>query len=151
MTNIQLALGLRYHTIVDRSVIRWRRSASQSEFGLGFQRIPSVVISGRLKRIAFLFTRSMALHCLPILTLLVLHLNLPHPYRNSFSWRLFVLLFFDSHPLFPFFFIADHVFDESSTNASVYDLLTNDIINAAVEGFNGMFCSVLDYCKLYVN
>ncbi|KAL9310063.1 Kinesin-like protein KIN-7N [Arabidopsis thaliana] len=31
----------------------------------------------------------------------------------------------------------DHVFDESSTNASVYELLTKDIINAAVEGFNG--------------
>ncbi|KAL1218214.1 Kinesin-like protein KIN-7N [Cardamine amara subsp. amara] len=31
----------------------------------------------------------------------------------------------------------DHVFDESSTNASVYELLTKDIIHAAVEGFNG--------------
>ncbi|CAN8241144.1 unnamed protein product [Cochlearia groenlandica] len=31
----------------------------------------------------------------------------------------------------------DHVFDESSTNASVYELLTKDIILAAVEGFNG--------------
>lgn len=34
-------------------------------------------------------------------------------------------------------FFADHVFDESSTNASVYELLTKDIIHAAVEGFNG--------------
>ncbi|CAA7031273.1 unnamed protein product [Microthlaspi erraticum] len=31
----------------------------------------------------------------------------------------------------------DHVFDESSTNAEVYELLTKDIIHAAVEGFNG--------------
>ncbi|ESQ29563.1 hypothetical protein EUTSA_v10023277mg [Eutrema salsugineum] len=31
----------------------------------------------------------------------------------------------------------DHVFDERSTNASVYELLTKDIIHAAVEGFNG--------------
>lgn len=29
------------------------------------------------------------------------------------------------------------MFDESSTNASVYELLTKDIIHAAVEGFNG--------------
>ncbi|KAL0888998.1 hypothetical protein Bca101_012981 [Brassica carinata] len=31
----------------------------------------------------------------------------------------------------------DHVFDERSSNASVYELLTKDIIHAAVEGFNG--------------
>lgn len=31
----------------------------------------------------------------------------------------------------------DHVFDESSTNSRVYELLTKDIIHAAVEGFNG--------------
>ncbi|XP_062164418.1 kinesin-like protein KIN-7N [Alnus glutinosa] len=31
----------------------------------------------------------------------------------------------------------DHVFDESCTNARVYELLTKDIIHAAVEGFNG--------------
>ncbi|KAF3963152.1 hypothetical protein CMV_012433 [Castanea mollissima] len=31
----------------------------------------------------------------------------------------------------------DHVFDESSTNARVYELLTKDIIHAAVDGFNG--------------
>ncbi|KAF3562420.1 hypothetical protein DY000_02012952 [Brassica cretica] len=30
-----------------------------------------------------------------------------------------------------------HVFDERSTNACVYELLTKDIIHAAVEGFNG--------------
>ncbi|KAF2309611.1 hypothetical protein GH714_004272 [Hevea brasiliensis] len=31
----------------------------------------------------------------------------------------------------------DHVFDESCTNARVYELLTKDIIHSAVEGFNG--------------
>ncbi|GKV20033.1 hypothetical protein SLEP1_g30211 [Rubroshorea leprosula] len=31
----------------------------------------------------------------------------------------------------------DYVFDESCTNAQVYELLTKDIIHAAVEGFNG--------------
>lgn len=51
--------------------------------------------------------------------------------------------------LLPFSFIADHIFDESSRNASVYDLLTKDIIHAAVEGFNGMFCSILECYKLY--
>ncbi|KAI3957107.1 hypothetical protein MKX01_004398 [Papaver californicum] len=31
----------------------------------------------------------------------------------------------------------DHVFDQNSTNSGVYELLTKDIIEAAVEGFNG--------------
>ncbi|XP_010544008.1 PREDICTED: kinesin-like protein KIN-7N [Tarenaya hassleriana] len=31
----------------------------------------------------------------------------------------------------------DHVFDETCTNARVYELLTRDIIHAAVDGFNG--------------
>ncbi|CAL0322518.1 unnamed protein product [Lupinus luteus] len=31
----------------------------------------------------------------------------------------------------------DHIFDETSTNASVYNLLTKDIIHAALDGFNG--------------
>ncbi|XP_010273488.1 PREDICTED: kinesin-like protein KIN-7N isoform X2 [Nelumbo nucifera] len=31
----------------------------------------------------------------------------------------------------------DHVFDQNCTNAKVYELLTKDIIRAAVEGFNG--------------
>ena len=37
-----------------------------------------------------------------------------------------------------YIFLADHVFDESCTNARVYELLTKDIIHAAVEGFNGI-------------
>lgn len=36
------------------------------------------------------------------------------------------------------FDFADHVFDEMCTNSRVYDLLTKDIIHAAVEGFNGI-------------
>ncbi|KAM7516964.1 hypothetical protein LguiA_006547 [Lonicera macranthoides] len=31
----------------------------------------------------------------------------------------------------------DHVFDQGSSNATVYELLTKDIIHAAVQGFNG--------------
>ncbi|QCD99053.1 kinesin-like protein KIN-7N [Vigna unguiculata] len=31
----------------------------------------------------------------------------------------------------------DHIFDERSTNASVYELLAKDIIHAALDGFNG--------------
>ncbi|KAL5777559.1 hypothetical protein ACOSP7_010485 [Xanthoceras sorbifolium] len=34
-------------------------------------------------------------------------------------------------------FTFDHVFDESCGNARVYELLTKDIIHAAVQGFNG--------------
>ncbi|KAL8096263.1 hypothetical protein AgCh_037283 [Apium graveolens] len=34
-------------------------------------------------------------------------------------------------------FAFDHVFDQESTNARVYELLTKDIITAAVQGFNG--------------
>uniref|UniRef100_A0A164X1L4 Kinesin-like protein n=1 Tax=Daucus carota subsp. sativus TaxID=79200 RepID=A0A164X1L4_DAUCS len=34
-------------------------------------------------------------------------------------------------------FAFDHVFDEESTNARVYELLIKDIITAAVQGFNG--------------
>ncbi|XP_059636813.1 kinesin-like protein KIN-7N isoform X2 [Cornus florida] len=34
-------------------------------------------------------------------------------------------------------FSFDHVFDENCTNAMVYELLIKDIIEAAVEGFNG--------------
>lgn len=34
-------------------------------------------------------------------------------------------------------FVADHVFDQESSNATIYEHLTKDVINAAVEGFNG--------------
>ncbi|KAG7972164.1 hypothetical protein I3843_07G169400 [Carya illinoinensis] len=40
-------------------------------------------------------------------------------------------------PISALSYAFDHVFDESCTNARVYELLTKDIIHAAVEGFNG--------------
>ncbi|CAH8306145.1 unnamed protein product [Eruca vesicaria subsp. sativa] len=40
-------------------------------------------------------------------------------------------------PLLGASYSFDHVFDEMSRNACVYELLTKDIIHAAVEGFNG--------------
>ncbi|XP_065847998.1 kinesin-like protein KIN-7N isoform X2 [Euphorbia lathyris] len=43
----------------------------------------------------------------------------------------------DSTPINTVSYAFDHVFDEKCTNASVYGLLTKDIIHAAVEGFNG--------------
>lgn len=39
---------------------------------------------------------------------------------------------------FNFRIFSDHIFDESSTNSSVYELLTKDIILAALNGFNGI-------------
>lgn len=36
------------------------------------------------------------------------------------------------------FVVIDHVFDEGCKNSRVYELLTKDIIHAAVEGFNGI-------------
>ncbi|KAK9756502.1 hypothetical protein RND81_01G102200 [Saponaria officinalis] len=40
-------------------------------------------------------------------------------------------------PLSGVSFAFDHVFDQSCPNSRVYELLTKDIIHAAVEGFNG--------------
>ncbi|KAL9225658.1 hypothetical protein vseg_001554 [Gypsophila vaccaria] len=40
-------------------------------------------------------------------------------------------------PLSGVSFTFDHVFDQTSPNSRVYELLTKDIIHAAVEGFNG--------------
>ncbi|XVF39773.1 hypothetical protein PTKIN_Ptkin01aG0059400 [Pterospermum kingtungense] len=40
-------------------------------------------------------------------------------------------------PISAFSYAFDHVFDESCSNAKVYELLTKDIIHAAVDGFNG--------------
>ncbi|XP_019435849.1 PREDICTED: kinesin-like protein KIN-7N [Lupinus angustifolius] len=40
-------------------------------------------------------------------------------------------------PLSGSVYAFDHIFDKSSTNASVYNLLTEDIIQAALDGFNG--------------
>ncbi|XP_038983599.1 kinesin-like protein KIN-7L isoform X2 [Phoenix dactylifera] len=43
----------------------------------------------------------------------------------------------DGTPISGVSFAFDHVFDQSSTNATVYDLLIKSIIHAAVNGFNG--------------
>nr|KYP46210.1 Centromere-associated protein E [Cajanus cajan] len=40
-------------------------------------------------------------------------------------------------PLSASSYAFDHIFDEGSTNASVYELLAKDIIHAALDGFNG--------------
>ncbi|POO03725.1 Kinesin-like protein [Trema orientale] len=40
-------------------------------------------------------------------------------------------------PLSGISYAFDHVFDESCSNSMVYDVLTKDIIRAALEGFNG--------------
>ncbi|KAJ7966496.1 Kinesin-like protein [Quillaja saponaria] len=39
-------------------------------------------------------------------------------------------------PLSGVSYAFDHIFDDSRTNGSVYELLTKDVIHAAVEGFN---------------
>nr|XP_010936182.1 kinesin-like protein KIN-7L [Elaeis guineensis] len=43
----------------------------------------------------------------------------------------------DGTPVSGVSFAFDHVFDQSSTNATVYDLLIKSIIHATVNGFNG--------------
>ncbi|KAK7383246.1 hypothetical protein VNO78_28920 [Psophocarpus tetragonolobus] len=40
-------------------------------------------------------------------------------------------------PLSASSYAFDHIFDEGSTNATVYELLAKDIIHAALDGFNG--------------
>ncbi|XP_020591197.1 kinesin-like protein KIN-7L [Phalaenopsis equestris] len=40
-------------------------------------------------------------------------------------------------PISGFCFAFDHVFEQSSTNAAVYDVLIKSIIHAAINGFNG--------------
>lgn len=46
---------------------------------------------------------------------------------------------------FQFSNFSDHIFDETSTNASVYELLTKDIILAALDGFNGIQIQILSF------
>ena len=41
-------------------------------------------------------------------------------------------------PQYIYICFADHVFDQTTTNATVYDRLTKPIIQAAVDGFNGI-------------
>ncbi|KAL0300110.1 UNVERIFIED_CONTAM: Kinesin-like protein KIN-7N [Sesamum angustifolium] len=60
---------------------------------------------------------------------------------NGFCWKVesnrISLHGSDGTPISGVSFAFDHVFDQECSNARVYELLTKDIINAAVEGFNG--------------
>ncbi|KAI3465239.1 hypothetical protein Pfo_021902 [Paulownia fortunei] len=60
---------------------------------------------------------------------------------NGFQWKVesnrISLHRFQGTPISGVSFAFDHVFDQECSNARVYELLTKDIINAAVEGFNG--------------
>ncbi|XP_020549361.1 kinesin-like protein KIN-7N isoform X2 [Sesamum indicum] len=60
---------------------------------------------------------------------------------NGFRWKVesnrISLHGSDGTPISGVSFAFDHVFDQECSNARVYELLTKDIINAAVEGFNG--------------
>ncbi|KAK4428708.1 Kinesin-like protein KIN-7N [Sesamum alatum] len=60
---------------------------------------------------------------------------------NGFSWKVesnrISLHGSDGTPISGVSFAFDHVFDQECSNARVYELLTKDIIDAAVEGFNG--------------
>ncbi|KAJ6685784.1 CENTROMERE PROTEIN E [Salix purpurea] len=44
----------------------------------------------------------------------------------------------------------DHVFDESCTNSRVYELLTKDLIHAAVDGFNGIVIIIEIYDREFL-
>ncbi|KAL0361169.1 UNVERIFIED_CONTAM: Kinesin-like protein KIN-7N, partial [Sesamum radiatum] len=59
---------------------------------------------------------------------------------NGFRWKVesnrISLHGSDGTPISGVSFAFDHVFDQECSNARVYELLTKDIINAAVEGFN---------------
>ncbi|KAK4390387.1 Kinesin-like protein KIN-7N [Sesamum angolense] len=61
---------------------------------------------------------------------------------NGFCWKVesnrISLHGSDGTPISGVSFAFDHVFDQECSNARVYELLTKDIINAAVEGFNGL-------------
>ncbi|PIN11610.1 Kinesin-like protein [Handroanthus impetiginosus] len=60
---------------------------------------------------------------------------------NGFQWKVESnrISLHRSHgtPISGVSFAFDHVFDQECSNARVYELLTKDIISAAVEGFNG--------------
>ncbi|GFQ00905.1 kinesin-related protein 4 [Phtheirospermum japonicum] len=60
---------------------------------------------------------------------------------NGFNWKVESnrISLHRSHgtPISGVSFAFDHVFDQECSNARIYELLTKDIISAAVEGFNG--------------
>ena len=70
----------------------------------------------------------MELHSLTLLMLSVF--NFPLSLSLSISSSSYIL-----HLRFSF---SDHLFDQSSSNSSVYEVLTKDIILAALNGFNGI-------------
>jgi len=71
------------------------------------------------------------------LTLLMLSVFNFHYHYQFLLLPKFYLIFYTFDFLFSFSF-SDHVFDESSSNSSVYEILTKDIILAALNGFNGI-------------
>ena len=87
--------------------------------------------TGKWKKIASLFTNLTALLSPVSLMPLVPHYSLQFLSISSLISVFYSLIFF-------FQFLVDHVFDESCTNSKVYELLTKDLILAAVDGFNGM-------------
>jgi len=86
--------------------------------------------TGKWKKIASLFTNLTALLSPASLMPLV-----PHCSLQFLSISSLISVFYS---LILFLFLVDHVFDESCTNSRVYELLTKDLILAAVDGFNGM-------------
>lgn len=50
------------------------------------------------------------------------------------------------------FLVTDHVFDQECSNSTVYEHLTKDVINAAVEGFNGgtLFPNILSLVCCFI-
>ncbi|KAL3617867.1 hypothetical protein CASFOL_038188 [Castilleja foliolosa] len=60
---------------------------------------------------------------------------------NGFNWKIesnrISLHRSQGTPISGVSFAFDHVFDQECSNARIYELLTKDIISAAVEGFNG--------------
>lgn len=60
-------------------------------------------------------------------------------YIHTYTYISAFVLLLDLNFFYYCVIYEDHVFDESCSNATVYDVLTKDIIRAALEGFNGMF------------
>lgn len=131
-----------------RKAAKWRRSASPFASVLRCPKTPPPPLepSGMSKITVYLFTRFTALLSLPLLTLLVRHRH--RQFLSSLCF-IFKLLF-----NFPFLTLSDHIFDERSSNASVYELLAKDIIHSALDGFNGIqirysFTSHIYYSLLF--
>lgn len=115
---------------------RWRRSAWQWEWDRPSHKKARAESSGESKTIASLFTGNTAPLSPASPTLLVsIILHFSEFYAATLYARFFRLVFVRFLRIPSVF--ADHVFDETCSNARVYELLTKDIIHAAVEGFNG--------------